>query len=372
MTLLDWAGAFCIAAIVVNTLSIIMAGWRCRPSRRPPKVGLPPVSIVRPLCGLDHFSATTLRSGFKLDHPHYELIYCVASASDPVLPLVRRLIAEHPRVPARVLVGDEPVSGNPKLNNCMRGWQAARHDWIVLADANVLMPPDYLRRLLTAWRADTGVVSSAPVGTEPSGFWAEVECAFLNSLQARWQYVGECLGLGFAQGKSLLFRRSLLDQAGGLAALGAEPAEDAAATKLVRRMGLKVHLVDTPFAQPLGPRTMQEVLSRQQRWARLRRATFPWFFLPEILTGPLLPLAAGCHAAGLVGIGPWPAAAAILSAWYLPELALCRVTGWRHGWRSLPAMLTRDIAMPCLWLSGWLGSDFTWRGSAMTVREARP
>jgi ceramide glucosyltransferase len=119
------------------------------------------------------------------------------------------------------------------------------------------------------------------VGVSLAGFWAELDCAFLNTLQTRWQYVGKCLGFGLAQGKKLLLRCSLLGKA-------AEPAEDAAATKLVRRLGLHVHLVGMPFAQPLGRRSLHEVAARQLRWARLRRATFPLFFLPEIVAGPLL------------------------------------------------------------------------------------
>jgi ceramide glucosyltransferase len=52
------------------------------------------------------------------------------------------LIAKHPNLSARLIVGDEKVSANPKLNNCVRGWDASRYDWIILADANVLMPRD--------------------------------------------------------------------------------------------------------------------------------------------------------------------------------------------------------------------------------------
>ncbi|MFX9065588.1 glycosyltransferase, partial [Acinetobacter baumannii] len=92
-------------------------------------------------------------------------------------------------------------------------------------------------------------------------------CAFLNTYQARWQYAADTLGFGFAQGKTMMFRRRDLEAAGGLVALGAEPAEDAAATKLVRGMGLNARLVDAPFAQPLGPRTWKQVWDRQARWA---------------------------------------------------------------------------------------------------------
>lgn len=246
-------------------------------------------------------------------------------------------------MPVRLIIGDEPVTANPKLNNCMRGWKAARHDRIVLADANIILPRDYIQRLLASWQADTGLVSSAPVAVRPAGFWAELECAFLNTLQARWQYVGECLGFGFAQGKTLLLRRSLLEKAGGLAALAAEPAGDAAATKLVRRLGLHVHLVDMPFAQPLGRRSLQEVVARQ-----LRRATFPLFFLPEIVAGRPLPVLAGsCAAAVQGGDGGLPAAAILLACTCPSCCWPGRPAGTRTGAARWPSSSATRSCPPC-------------------------
>src|SRR5260221_12512769 len=95
----------------------------------------------------------------------------------------------------------------------------------------------------------------------------------------------------------MLFHRAVIARGGGIRALGAELAEDAAATKLVRAAGLDVRLVDNPFAQPLGRRTAREIWSRQVRWARLRRASFPMLFLPEILSGGAFPILAGAYAA---------------------------------------------------------------------------
>ena len=164
------------------------------------------------------------------------------------------------------------------------------------------MPRDYIQHLMAAWRPDTGLVCSTPIGSRPDGFWAEVECAFLNTLQARWQYAGEAVGLGFAQGKSMLWNKPMLDANGGIRALAAEIAEDAAATKLVNGLGLRVNLVAAPFEQPLGRRTLGEIWSRQARWARLRRVTFPLFFAPEILTGAVVPLLLALVAAASAGI----------------------------------------------------------------------
>ncbi len=106
----------------------------------------------------------------------------------------------------------------------------------------------------------------------PTELWAELECAFLNTYQARWQCFADFIGLGFAQGKAMLWRRELLDEAGGIEALADEVAEDAAATKIVRAQRLRVRLVTAPFAQPLGCRSVFDVWRRQLRWARLRRA----------------------------------------------------------------------------------------------------
>ena len=102
-----------------------------------------------------------------------------------------------------------------------------------MADSNVLMPPDYIQRLLARWRPNSGIVCSPPIGSRPESFAAEIECAFLNTYEARWQYAAEAVGFGFAQGKTMLWRRDILEAGGGIEALGAEIAEDAASTKLI-------------------------------------------------------------------------------------------------------------------------------------------
>ncbi len=102
------AATFCITATIIHVASIAIAIGRFRSSarRRPLSGRFPPVSLVRPLCGIDNYALDTLRSTFELDYSHYEILFCVASAKDPVLPLVRRLMGENPAVDARLLIGD--------------------------------------------------------------------------------------------------------------------------------------------------------------------------------------------------------------------------------------------------------------------------
>lgn len=372
MTLALWlAAAFAAITTALHIATIVNAARRCRPAREAMVAApdAPPVSVVIPVCGLDNFAEQTLRSAFLLDYPIYEIGFCVARADDPVIPLVRFLIAAHPGHDARVLIGDERISINPKLNNLVKGWREARYDWIALPDSNVMMPRDYLQRLQAARREDTGLVCSPPIGSVPDNIWAELECAFLNTYQARWQYFADSLGAGFAQGKTMMWRRADLEQAGGIRALGREVAEDAASTKIVRASGLRVRLVDPPVRQPLGSRRAGDVWRRQNRWARLRRASFPLFYAPEILSGGFPPLAAIVFAAIQLEISAFAAGALFLTIWYGSELALCWKARWPLSRWTLPCALMRDLMLPVLWVSAMAGNGFEWRGNDMSAVE---
>jgi len=368
MILIDAALAFCIVASFLHVTSVaLVLGRVCRNRTVPSRTMNIGISIVRPLCGIENFSEETLRSTFQLDYPCYEVMFCVASPSDPVIPLVRRLIDEYPHVPSQLLIGNDRISDNPKLNNVVKGWDAAEHAWLVMADSNVLMPTDYLHRLLGTWRRDTGLVSSPAVGCSPNGAWAELECAFLNTYQVRWQCFADTVGIGFAQGKTLLFHKQLLQAAGGVRSLATELAEDAAATKVVRAQSLRVRVVDRPFSQPLGKRTAAEVWLRQLRWARLRRDTFVWYFVPELLAGGVLPVAAF---GVLAWTYDWPFISSLLvfaAGWYGAEALLAGAAGWHLSWASPAAWLVRDLLLPVLWLASWLGNDFVWRDTQMQV-----
>ena len=371
MTISAFAAGICIASGGIHALSVALATPRCRrrSGATPPPNEAPPVSIVQPLKGVETFSRETLRSIFSLDYPDYEIIFCLASADDPIAPLVRRAIAAHPERQARLLIGDDRVSANPKLNNVVKGWKAARCEWIIIADSNVMMPPDYIQRLLARWRPHTGIVCAPPIGTRPASFGAELECAFLNTYEARWQYAGEAAGFGFAQGKTMLWRRGVVEAGGGIEALGAEIAEDAAATKLIHAQGLDAHLVSMPFQQPLGVRRIRDVWSRQLRWARLRRATFPLHFAPEIITTALVTIGAAGFAAPEFGLNAWTSVALAALWWYSVEAFLAFAAGWPLSWLSPVGWIARDVLLPVLWAQAWTGDSVVWRGNAMNVEE---
>ena len=170
----------------------------------------------------------------------------------------------------------------------------------------------------------------------------------------------------------MLWRRADLDRAGGIEVLAREVAKDAAATKVVRDAGRKVQLVDRPFPQPLGYRTAAEVWHRQVRWARLRRASFFAYFLPEAASGGVLPMIALVAIAPVAGLPLVPSVLLFGVLWYAAETLLAAPAGWHVSARYPLICLLRDALLPVLFFSALQGDDFVWRGNEMQVERLRP
>ena len=352
--------------LVVHYASVALFLRRLKADRpaAPGLIGTPRVTLLRPVCGLGPHDAETLRSSFAQDYPDYEVIFCAASPDDPVLPLLRHLIAEHPQVPARLLVGEARVTRNPKINNVWKGWYSDTSEWVCMTDANLALPPEYLSRVVASWGPATGLGSSPAVGIRPEGLAGRLECAFLNGNQARLQFAADSLGKGYAQGKTLFFNKPLIERFGGLAVLGNALAEDAAATHLMRGLGLRVRLTPLPFAQPVGRRSLTEVWNRQLRWSRIRRDGFPGLFGAEPANGAVLP---GLLCLGaLAGAGLSPALGlGYLGLWYAAEARLMRRAGWPSGWQDIAVLPLRDLMIPAIWGATFLRRGFDWRGTTM-------
>lgn len=366
-TILVWLAGICLV-IHLLTFTIVAARKYWHPKSSIADWRNEKVTILRPVSGIENNLERTLSSAFELEHPNFEIIFCVAKNTDPVIPLVETLIKRYPSVSSSLLIGDDPISDNPKLNNLVKGWKAAKYDWIVMTDSNVLLPKDYLAQLFSRWDKKAGLVVSPPLGTEPENMPADLEAAFLNSYQARWQLASDTIDNGFAQGKTLFWRRDILENGGGIEALARELAEDAAATKVVREQGLKVRLSTLPFPQPLGKKTWGPVWKRQMRWAKLRRDSFPLFFYLEILSGPIFPFVCLIIAA-LIGTVSFWLILAFFVIWYVAEFCVTALVGWPMSLRQIIAILLRDTLLPILWFSAFGKSGYQWQGYKVEISK---
>lgn len=365
----DLAGVLALGVaaslLALHLASLVLAFPRARraPTAKAP-ADAPPVTVVRVLCGVEPTSQATLLGLLDFDYPDVRPIFCVAHAADPIVALARQAMAARPNVAARLLIGEDRVGANPKLNNMVKAWRAADTDLVLFLDSNLVAPRDYVSRAVAAL-GQQAAASAPPLGLDPETFAADVEAAFLNGHAARWQYAAAALGLGFAQGKTLLMSKSRLPL-GDLSILAREPAEDAALTCLARGAGGGVALLRGPAGQCLGRRRAKEVWRRQLRWARLRRATFPALYALECAAGSALALTAAALAGALLGV--WWLAPALAALWWGAELAFARACGWPA---SLAALLARDLALPALWAAAWAGDGVAWRGAQVPLARAQ-
>ena len=123
---------------------------------------------------MDNNIEETLASAYSIiDYPEYEIVFCVAEDNDPVIALIEALMEDHPRVPSRLLIGDDRISINPKLNNLVKGWRE-RHatSGIVMIDTNVLLAarlPGPVARRGGAPRRRNGLLAAERLGPKAPG-----------------------------------------------------------------------------------------------------------------------------------------------------------------------------------------------------------
>ncbi len=328
-----------------------------------------PVTILKPLKGVDEGLSENLKSFFNLDYPEYELIFSVANEFDPATRVIRGLISEHPHVRSRLIVGELNIGKNPKVNNLIRGYESARYDWVLISDSNVRVGPRYLKNLVSQINTDTGMITSVVLGTESSGIGGGLEQLHLNTFYAKAMVLASSVGRDCVVGKSMLFHKSSADRFGGLRALGGFLAEDYMAGEAMKQLGLKVSTAWDTVPQFIGEYSLKEFLQRHIRWGRIRKAQSPIAFFSEVFSFSALPglfLAIGLST--LVAISPLFIFLIHSGVWLLLDLFVMRSIKAKMELRSVLFWLLRESLIVPLWLFTASGSSVSWRGERYTLK----
>ncbi|KAJ8083822.1 Ceramide glucosyltransferase [Marasmius tenuissimus] len=279
---------------------------------------VPGVSILRPLKGLDTNLYENLESTFTQEYPNFEILLSVADEHDQAISVARELIAKYPRANARIIIGEEIVGANPKVNNLMKSYNSAAHDILWVIDSNVTAQPGTLARAVDALQSRTrsgkriGLVHHVPFAySTESKTGSRIEEAFLNTNHAKMYLAINTVAVeSCVVGKSNLYRRSDLERVNGsfqpiksaeengrqeglcgLPAFGKYMAEDnIIASALWHELGLRHDLSCDVAHNVVGNMTFQDYVWRRVRWIRVRKhmvllATLLEPFTESILVG---------------------------------------------------------------------------------------
>ena len=347
-----------LAGALVYSLLTVIAALRYL-AVQPPELRLAePVSILKPLAGLDLDLESNLRTFFEQDYPSFEILFAVREADDPAIPVVEKLGREYPNVPSRLLLTGEPPYPNAKVFSLERMLQASAYDLLVMSDSDIRVTPALLRTIAAEFQDPKLGVATCPYRAVAGlSFWSGLEAIGMNTDFLAGILVARMLeGMRFAVGPTIAARRHVLESIGGFERLKDYLAEDFAMGKFAAEAGHGVSLSWYVIEHHIGSSDFRHNAAHRLRWTRSTRRSRPAGYMGQLFTMPL-PWALLVTAWNPAWWPVLPVTLAIrgMSAWIVSELVLHA----RINWLLLPL---EDIAGFCFWMAGFFGNTITWRG----------
>lgn len=359
--MLPWLLLALVAGSLVYCVLTVVAAIRYRSVRPPPLLHHTPISVLKPLAGIDDGLEENLRTFFEQRYSDFEILFAVRNPTDPAIAVAERLRARYPGVPSQLIVTGEPPYPNAKVYSLDRMLAASRHDLLVMSDSDIRVTPDMLAVIAAEFQDAKLGLATCPYRAVPGrSFWNTLEAIGLNT-----EFIGGVLvarmldGMKFALGPTIVARREVLADIGGFDAVKDYLAEDFVMGKLAAGKGHGVILSSYVIEHRIGAQALAANLRHRLRWNRSTRRSRPWGYVGQLFTNPL-PLAFL-----LLAVKPewWPVAA--LTAVFRA------IAGWATAGHALHDRLAprlwwlvpvQDIASFLCWIGGFFGNTIQWRG----------
>ncbi|MGH9735983.1 MAG: bacteriohopanetetrol glucosamine biosynthesis glycosyltransferase HpnI [Candidatus Acidiferrales bacterium] len=336
----------------------------------------PPVSILRPIYGLDREAYENFASFCRQDYPEFEMLFCVSDENDPALPVIHKLIADFPDTKIRLLVGSQPLGVSDKINKLCRMAKEARHDVLVVCDSDVRVEPGFLRAIAAPFAdppfADTevGGVTCLYRGLTDGSLAGDLEAIGNSTDFAAGVLVARALsGIDFMLGAVMTTTKARLAEIGGFEALVNHFSDDYELGNRIARAGHRIQLSRFPVSIVYPRETFAAAFRRQTRWYSSVKHSRPWGHIGLIFSQPL----------------PWTILAAVIAPelWmsfaYVAAYLLLRVwSAWAVGVSGMHDDLVRrkfwllplrDLFAFGSWVASFFPRRINWRGQQFYVRN---
>jgi ceramide glucosyltransferase len=341
----------------------------------PDDTQLPPVSVLKPVHGLEAQLKENIESFFRQDYPNFEILFASDDANDPALDVVREVSARYPHVPCRVLIA-KGTWPNPVVYSfhCMAA--AATHDILVTADSDVEVSPKYLREIVPPMLdPQVGMVTCVYRGKNAAGFFSGLTAIGMSVEMTAGVLVANLLeGMKFGLGPTTVVRRDSLESIGGYSALRDYIAYDFAVGNLIAKAGYRVVLSGHIIDHVVNQASFRRMWQNQLRWAQTTRYSRPKGHFGSGLIFAMPYGILGFLAAGL--LGHWGIGLLLLGAAVLNRLAEAWLVGWMvvrdPQVRRAPWLYPlRDLIGSLVWFASYLNLGYVWRDSRFELKGTR-
>ncbi|HVN44200.1 MAG TPA: bacteriohopanetetrol glucosamine biosynthesis glycosyltransferase HpnI [Steroidobacteraceae bacterium] len=248
-----------------------------RAPRAQPPAALPPVTVLKPLCGAEPTLYEHLRTFCEQRYPRWQIVFGVREPHDRALEAVERLRSEFPHLDLQVAVNSEQHGTSSKVSNLLNMLPLARHDYLVIADSDICVEHDYLERVITPLLDErVGLVTCPYRGRPRPGLWSLLGSMFINEWFMPSVRVAAALGSrAFAFGATIALRRDTLAGIGGFAVIANQLPDDYRLGQLTRRLGLRTVLSEVEVETSVHEGGFAELVRHELRWLRTIRTVRP-------------------------------------------------------------------------------------------------
>lgn len=334
----------------------------------------PPVTILKPLKGVDPDIYEAFRSHCVQDYPEYEIIFGVGDANDPAVASVEQLKQEFPQIPVTLIVCPIILGTNVKVSNLEQMVQKARYEHLIVNDSDIRVGRDYLQKVLAPFADErVGMVTCLYRGAPAQTLGSHLEALGISTDFSAGVLVAHQIegGLHFGLGSTLAFRLRDLKQIGGFKAIVDFLADDYELGRRIADLGKKVVLSSTVVDTHLPAYDFGGFLSHQMRWARgIRDARLGGYIGLVSTFGLVWSLLAVAAANG----APW--SWGLLAIVMLLRFSIAFTVGKSalqdqnlvaQSW-LLPF---RDLIAVAVWIVSFFGHTVVWRGEKFFLNKGR-
>jgi ceramide glucosyltransferase len=371
-------GLACLGAAACYSVLTLMAVlvWRLRRPALHPRI-MPPVTLLKPLCGAEHGLYERLRSFCQQDYREFQIVFGVRDPADPALIVVQRLQQEFPALPIEIVASPQLHGSNYKISNLINMVARARHEVLIIADSDTFVGPDYLRSVTAPLLDRTVGLVTCPYRDVPTArVWSRLGAMYINewympSVLLAWLFGGGC----YASGQTLCLRRQTLQAIGGFQAITNHLADDYRLGELIRGTGLRIVLSPTAVLAEHDEPGLDALTRHELRWMRTIRMLRPRSFRLIFLTFSL-PMAIAGFVLSAAAAEPM---LTLTARWLLAIVVIARLgVHFAHRIRSdqssdrsaladLWLLPVRDALLGWYWFVSFLSSRISWRGGEFNV-----